>query len=308
MGKNEKKNCEAALSRISNLHSLFYTPDCYDEIYAQNQYDAQRATCHRPSKYPQVKGFLTLFTQLFKEFSYSPDAVVGRVKRERRFLPEEMVCTTTLYAYINAQLLEIRNIDLLDKLKRKTVTRRIRKNKKVLGESIEKRPPEVLSRESFGHFEIDTVIGKRDGSETALLTLTERKTRFELIRLLDRKDADSVSYALKQLIAEFGPTKFDQLFQSITSDSGSEFALLTETMKKFCPVYFTHPYTSCERGTNENHNRMIRRTLPKSQSLDMCSRKDIQRIEDQMNHLPRKVLNYATPQESFDQEVLLAVS
>ncbi len=249
-----------------------------------------------------------MFTQLFKEVGHSLDAVVGRIKREKCFLPEEMVCTTTLYAYINAQLLEVRNIDLLSKLKRKTTTKRNRKNKKILGQSIEKRPAEVLTRECFGHFEIDTVIGKRNGSETALLTLTERKTRFEIIRLIDSKETDSVSYAITHLIQEFGPTRFKHVFKSITPDNGSEFALLADIMKDYCPVYFTHPYTSCERGTNETHNRMIRRTLPKSQSLETCSRKEVQRIADQMNQLPRKVLDYATPQECFEREVCLAVN
>ncbi|MCB5952811.1 IS30 family transposase [Enterococcus sp. BWT-B8] len=173
----------------------------------------------------------------------------------------------------------MRNVDLQNQVSRKRTTRQSRKNKKVLGKSIEEHPAHVEERTEFGHFEIDTVVGKREGSETALLTLTERKSHFELIRLIDNKDADSVAYALQHLIKEFGSSIFKGVFQSVTSDNGSEFASLTKTLKDHYAVYFTYPYTSCERGTNEKHNRMIRRKIPKHESLEGYSRKDIQEIE-----------------------------
>lgn len=290
------------VEQVRKINGIKHTYVKYDPEYSQNRYQANRMNCHRASKFDQVKAFLAYFIERFQTADYAPDVAVGVAKINSLFLPSEMVCTTTLYKYIDAQLLEIRNIDLQCKVGRKTAKKRLRTNKKVLGQSIEERPKHIENREEFGHFEIDTVIGKRGGSETALLTLTERKSRFEIIRLIDGKDADSVAYSIKQLIYQFGPTNFKKVFKSITSDNGSEFATLTETLRDYSNVYFTHPYTSCERGTNENHNRMIRRKIPKHESMERYSRKDVQQIEDGMNDLPRKILGYRTPRQQFEQE------
>lgn len=293
------------VTQVRKINGIKHTYVTYDPDYAQNRYESNRQNCHRQSKFNQAKAFLAYYVQQFHQADYAPDVAVGVAKRHQLFLPEEMVCTTTLYKYIDQQRLEVRNIDLQNKVSRKVMKSRPRKNKKILGQSIEDRPTHIDLREEFGHFEIDTVIGKRGGSETVLLTLTERKTRFELIRLIDSKDADSVTYALHQLIRQFGKTVFRCVFKTITSDNGAEFSSLAETLKGYCDVYFSHPYTSCERGTNENHNRMIRRKIPKHQSLDQYSRKTVQAVEDGMNDLPRKILGYMTPKQQFDQEVSL---
>ncbi|MGM0123237.1 hypothetical protein IGI37_000867 [Enterococcus sp. AZ194] len=296
------------VEQVRKVNGIKYFSMKYDPEFAQNCYEKKRQKCHRPCKFAQVRSFLAYFVTLFKTADYAPDVVVGTAKRTGLFSPEEMVCTTTLYKYIDTQLLEVRNIDLNCQVSRKRPKKHIRKNKKVLGRSIEERPIHIEDRQEFGHFEIDTVIGKRGGCETTLLTLTERKSRFEIIRLIDSKDADSVAYGIRQLIKEYGCRSFKRIFKTVTSDNGSEFASLADTLKEYCEVYFTHPYTSCERGTNENHNRMIRRKIPKYESLEKYSRKDIQRIEDGMNDLPRKILGYQTPRQQFEQEVCIAVS
>lgn len=274
----------------------------YNAEFVQNRYRNNRQRCHRKEKFFQVRTFLAYFIELFKTKGYSPDATVGFARVHRLFSPAEMVCTTTLYKYIDKQRLEIKNIDLLVKTTRKPAQTKQVKNRKVLGKSIEERPTSVETREEFGHFEIDTVIGKRNGSETALLTLTERKTRFEIIRVLDARDADSVSYAINRLAKEYG-NNFSTVFRSITADNGSEFAQLSETLNRLTEIYFTNPYTSCERGTNENHNGIIRRYIPKGESMDSYHRKELEQIANKMNQLPRKILNYATPQSCFEQEL-----
>lgn len=92
---------------------------------------------------------------------------------------------------------------------------------------------------------------------------------------------------------------FKSLFQSITSDNGSKFAGLTEAIEGISEVYFTHPYSSWERGTNENHNGMIRRFIPKGLSVISVTTKSTKRIASWMNDLPRKKLDYRTPTEVF---------
>lgn len=116
------------------------------------------------------------------------------------------------------------------------------KYRRLLGQSIEERPAEVDSREAFGHFEIDTIVGKRDGQESVILTLIERQTRFQIIRLIDGRNADSVAYAMKSIIAEYGP-----IIESITADNGPEFATLPQVMASVSTLHIlTHPASAAQ--------------------------------------------------------------
>jgi len=214
-----------------------------------------------------------------------------------------MVCTKTLYNYVEQGLLPIRNIDLPLKVRRKTRSSGIRRNKRILGTSIEERPCQVNDRTEFGHWEIDTVIGRKTKGEAVLLTLTERKTREEVIRKLPEKSAEAVMDSLQNLARTAGDL-FPVVFKSITADNGSEFsdlALLEECLGP--KVYFAHPYRSGERGTNEVHNGLIRRFIPKGKSLSDYSTSSLERIQQWCNSLHRKVLGYQTPHEAFLAEL-----
>ncbi len=97
---------------------------------------------------------------------------------------------------------------------------------------------------------------------------------------------------------------WDQVFKTITTDNGSEFATLSdlETVSK-TKVYYCHPYTSCEKGAVERHNGIIRRFLPKGKRIDSYHTDEIGLVELWCNALPRKILNYRTPEEVFDEEL-----
>lgn len=214
-----------------------------------------------------------------------------------------MVCTKTLYSYIDQGLLNVRNIDLNLKLRLKSRKGRLRQNKRIMGESIEQRPEEVNLRQTFGHWEIDTVIGKRS-SDSVILTLTERKTRHELLFLLNAKDSQSVNNALSKLKNHFGK-QIAQIFRTITADNGSEFSELSNILQNWgSKAYFAHPYSSWERGTNERHNGLIRRFIPKGKVIKDISLDTILRIQTWINKLPRKILGYKTPEECFHEELL----
>lgn len=220
-----------------------------------------------------------------KKEKQSPDVVVGRAKKLGLFPHENIPCTTTLYNYIDLCLMETRNIDLHLKTHRNTKTSRNRKNKAILGELIEKRPDIVDKRELFGDWEIDTVNGILGKGDQALLTLTERKTRYEVIIKIDGKASDPVNQALSTMRAAAGKD-FELLFKTITSDNGTEFSGLSDLLKGIKKVYFTHPYSSWERDTNENHNGIIRRFIPKGSRLSDVPLSTIRRIQDWMNNLP----------------------
>ena len=106
--------------------------------------------------------------------------------------------------------------------------------------------------------------------------------------------------------------KFKQIFKSITVDNGSEFSdfngmerSIFGKKNKRTNVYYCHPYSSYERGTNERINREIRRLIPKGTALGQFSRQDIQYVEDWVNNYPRKVLGYATSEELFLEQMKL---
>ena len=97
---------------------------------------------------------------------------------------------------------------------------------------------------------------------------------------------------------------FSQVFKSITSDNGSEFSdLATLEVETDTRIYFTHPYSSFEKGTNERHNGLIRRFIPKGKRINDYSPYDIAFIEEWMNTLPRRILGYKTPEELFEKQL-----
>ena len=289
---NELKR--GTMSQVKKINGKRYYTAKYFPEAAQARYESNRTDCHRPLKFAQVRNFLSYFVDHFKADTWSPDAVVGRARHMHEFHPNEMVCTKTLYRYIDEQLLEVRNIELTEKTSRRQSGHKSVKHHRILGRGIDERPASVDDRKEFGHFEIDTVVGHRNGQESVVLTLIERQSRFEIMRLIDSREADSVAHAMKAIKHEYGT-----IIKSITSDNGPEFATLTASMADVAPVYFAHPYTSSERGTNEVHNRMIRHDLPKGISFDTISPAKVKQVSERLNGLPRRVFNYETPAERF---------
>ncbi|WP_019412363.1 IS30 family transposase, partial [Paenisporosarcina sp. TG20] len=223
-----------------------YFPDTAQRIYEEN-----RKSCGAKIKLDNAIEFIQFAETKILEDKWSPDAVCGFVERHSLF-NGAIVCTKTLYNYIELGFIGVKNIDLPMKVRLNTKKKRCRKNKRVLGRSIEERPDEVALREEFGHWEIDTVIGKKS-QDNVLLTITERKTRKEIIVKIEGKTSDAVSTAIKEIRNSYG-SQFQNIFKTITADNGSEFAELGFTFdKEKTEVYFTHPYTSSERGTNERH-------------------------------------------------------
>lgn len=289
---NEIRRGLVTNKQLVNGKEVFF--QVYVAELAEQRYHENRKVCHRPCKFLQVAAFLAFFVEHFKRDGWAPDAAVGRAKVLSLFRSDEMVCTQTLYKYIDEQRLEVCNLDLAEKMRRRLPKHINHKNKRILGRSIEERPAEVDSRETFGHFEIDTIVGNRNDHESVIMTLIERQTRFQIIRLIDGRDTDSVDYAMRGIITEYGT-----IIKSITADNGPEFASLTELLCSVAPVFYTHPFTSSERGTNEVHNRMIRYDFPKGLSLDAVSPRAVAKTAEKLNNLPRRLLGFQTPAELF---------
>ena len=178
-----------------------------------------------------------------------------------------------------------------NKNKEKRVSKQIPAEK-----SIEYRPKEANLRTEYGHWEGDLVIGKQ-GTKTVLFTLTERKTRQEIIMKLPNKKTETIAIAIDKLERKYG-NKFYEIFKSITFDNGVEF-MGYKGIEKSCrikdkrtTVYYAHPYCSGERGTNENNNRLIRRWIPKGTDMTKLKVSFIKEIEDWINNYPRAMFDY----------------
>lgn len=163
--------------------------------------------------------------------------------------------------------------------------------------SIDERPASVDSKRYYGDWEGDLIIGGKN--EGAALTLVERKTRHCLIYPLEGKRSDEVMVAM---IAALQP--FVGKIRSITLDNGKEFAgHQTVSAVLGTKIYSAHPYSSWERGLNENTNGLIRQYLPKGDSLQGLTLEQCKRIEDKLNNRPRKALGFVAPIELYHKLV-----
>jgi len=159
--------------------------------------------------------------------------------------------------------------------------------------SIDERPAVVDSRSRIGDWELDTIIGKNH--KQAIVSLTERKTRYTLIQKVTRKTAESVANAIIKLL-----TPFSNDVLTMTSDNGKEFAEHKKMARKLkAEFYFAHPYSSWERGLNENTNGLIRQYFPKGSDFTHITQKDINQAMNKLNNRPRKCLGIKTPNQVF---------
>lgn len=236
---------------------------------------------------------------------WSPEQISGRIKLKYSNVPIMTISYEAIYTHIYAHRQASLNRKLIALLPyQKTQRRRVNGNSKrgvkIKDQtSIDDRPKHIEKREEIGHWEGDLVIGK--GQKSAIGTLVERKARYTfIVKLKNRKSAT----VRKGFTKEFN--KINALFtKTLTYDNGMEMA----EHKQFSnhtgmPVYFAHPYSSWERGTNENTNGLIRRFFPKGTDFKKITEKQLKIVQKKLNNRPRKVLRYRTPNEVFQLELL----
>ena len=304
------KELHCAPNTVRNIIKKGMTPLYHGKVLrfkartAWKVYLDNRSHCRRNYDALEKRRFLQYVEDHFTgSDQWSLDACAERALLDGAFQRCETLCTKSLYNYVDLGLIGIKNIDLPQKLSRNTKIHRCNQNKRILGRSIEERPQNVETREEFGHWETDLVIGQKAGQDNVLLTLLERKTRqLSIIRLPD-KSAESVLNAFEKMRADLG-APYSKVFRTITTDNGSEFSRLSELENGTeTKVYFTHPYTSCEKGSIENHNGLLRRFIPKGKRIADYSNEDLLTVELWANGLPRNILGYQTPDEAFDEEM-----
>ena len=185
------------------------------------------------------------------------------------------------------------------KMRKKRHTGRARRGSIPNQVSIDLRPAIVAERARFGDWEADLVIGA--GQKQALVTINERTSRYSLISHVPFKSAKLVSNALISMLKPFS-----MCVHTLTTDNGREFAQherIAATLD--ADFFFAHPYSSWERGANENMNGLIRQFFPKKMAFESLTRKEIELAMHRLNHRPRKCLGYRTPHEVFMEQLQL---
>lgn len=275
------------------LNGETYEYECvYSWDVAQRKHEEKGKNKGRYAKINDAPELRRYLESQIKKQKYSPEAALMKAKEEG-FTVE--ITVKTLYNNIDSGEINISRKDLLRKdgwKQNKSNPRKAANNLK--GESIDNRPEEANERLEYGHWEMDLIVSCK-GGKGALLTLTERKTRQEIIIRLPDKTQRAVKRALDRIEHRYG-SKFKDLFKTITTDNGSEFLDFdsleksSRNNKKRFKMYFAHPYSSWERGSNENANGIIRRFFPKGTDFSKVSLASIKAVEDWINDYPRRIL------------------
>ncbi|MDZ7735648.1 MAG: IS30 family transposase [Gammaproteobacteria bacterium] len=271
----------------------------YRAVTAQKK---ARKRCYRKPRRLAVEPRLrhTVFRLLRRQ--WSPQQIHDRQRRQYPHEPSLQVSAETIYSYLYVLPRGELRRELLSHLRQHRKHRRPRSRgadrRGQIPEmiSIAERPPEVADRTIPGHWEGDMILGR--GHQSALGTLVERTTRTVLLVRLPAQDATSVRQAFARKLRHVPK----QMKLSLTYDRGKE---MTEhrlfTRKTKMKVYFAHPQSPWERGTNENTNGLIRQYFPKGTDFNEVSAYQIRKVQDRLNGRPRKVLDAQTPFEAFNE-------
>lgn len=278
-----------------------YNPDEADRLYRENL-SAKGAPLKIGNDYELAEYIETKI----RDEKRSPAAALAEIKLEGKQF-KTTICVSTLYSYIEKGVfLTITNANLPEKPKKKRKYRKVKEAKRApRGESIEKRPAEVDTRTTFGHWEGDTVYSKKEGSN-ALFVLTERLTRKEIIEKIPDRTAESVVRAMNRIERRYGKL-FPKIFLSITVDNGGEFSDVERLERsairkgKRTKFYYCHPYSSYERGSNECQNKMVRRDhlFPKGTDFGKVTAAAVKETEAWINNYPREILGWRTAEMLF---------
>ncbi|MCM0690996.1 IS30 family transposase [Bifidobacterium sp. M3-N-101] len=273
----------------------------YSALAAQRKADLRRRGSRKPRR--MDSGPLRAWVLDALRRGWSPELIEGRLKARYAGDPSMRISHECLYQWIYAK--PQRALDLRHYLARGRKRRTRKKGRKAKGPRIPMRvpiadrPEAVGSRKGFGHFESDTVVGAAP-SRRCMNTQVERRSRGLFARLVDDKSASATARAEYEIFKDMPPAaRVDR-----TWDNGTEASLhmlVDEALGML--TYFADPYSSWQRGSNENRNGRIRRYLPKGTSFEDLTQDELDAIVGEINDTPMKLLGYKTPNEVWDEEM-----
>lgn len=283
---------------VKQIDTLLAEHYVYKADYAQMVTEHNMSNRGRNLKIGSDHKLAAYIEDMVKNKKYSPEALLLHARNEGLHF-DTSICVKTIYNYFDMGL--FLNVSYEDLPCKKKANKKKESGSKVAlnnrsGRSIEKRDKAILERKTYGHWEMDTIVGPQGKGRSCLLVLSERMTREEIIIKMKNRKGTSVVHALNMLERKYGSRKFKDTFRTITCDNGVEFldskGIEKSRYTKGCrtTLYYCHPYSSWERGTNENINRMIRRFFPKGTDFDGVSTKQVSFVQDWINNYPRRIL------------------
>ena len=287
------------LKRNSYKTSVNYSVTRYSPTVTNNKYIERRINCHRPIKatYTSIE-----YIKNKIELHWSPDQIINRNDENK---PDNFPSISTIYRWIHLGYIpktSIKQLRRKGKFNRPAETR----GRFNLGKTIKKRPKEVYRRNTFGHWEADTVVSGKQNKYTlkskyCFVTLAERLTRRYIVKWIPDRKEETVTNAIIELLKDLP----SDAVKTITCDRGKEFAGWKKIEEELnTNMYFADPYCAWQKGTNENSNGLLREFYPKQMDLSQTNEKAVQQVIELLNNRPRKCINYKTPNELFNEYLL----
>lgn len=299
--------CRSAITRelkkgmVDQLvHQTWEIAKTYDSYYAQQAADYQKSAHSKGLKLDKNFAYANAISACICS-GYSPYAAIQKVGNAYGLI----VSKQTMYRYIQEGLIPgvtYQKLPVGHPKKRKSKVCRTMRAKNVLHRSIERRSPAVLSRLSFGHWELDSIVGKSKGKKESCLVFTERFTRQEVVIKADDKTAQCTGKAMRSLKRKLGKD-FSKIFETLTVDNGTEFSDQQCFDSLGLTVFYCHPHAPHERGSNENNNKLLRRYFPKGQSMKDKTQEDATQAQHFVNNYPREIFNGKCSNDFFKMQL-----
>jgi IS30 family transposase len=256
-----------------------YRPKQANFLAQQRSVNSRNARQMDPSDWLLVERYL--------QSQWSPEQISAEVPISHETIYRHIYADKsfggTLYSHLRCQ----------KKRRKRYAGGRDRRGQIIGRRAISDRPAHIEERRQLGHWEGDTLIGK--SHKQAIISLVERKSGYAVLAKVGNKTAHLVSSAI---IDRLNPIAMK--VQTLTFDNGKEFSDHAKIDSALGSIsYFADPYSSWQRGSNENLNGLIRQYIPKSRPLSTVSDKELARIESLLNNRPRKRLGFKTPHEVF---------
>lgn len=274
----------------------------YDAYAAQRAADYQKTAHSKGLKLGNNYAYASALSECIL-MGYSPYAAIQLVKDTYGIT----ISKQTLYRYIKEGLIPnvtYKSLPVGHRKKRKgaVVGEKPVRSRSILHRSIEQRPKYITLRDTFGHWEIDSIIGSNEGKKESCLVLTERMTRQEIVIKVSDKSARATVQAMQRLKRQLG-RDFKLLFRTLTSDNGCEFANQSGLDALGVTTFYCHPQAPHERGGNENNNKLLRRRFPKGESMKKKTQQDATEAQHFINGYPREMFGGRCSNDLFREEL-----
>lgn len=280
----------------------------YSAAMAQGKYEYNKKKAGRKCKLSRaLKQFIEDKILIEK---WSPEEVAGYIKvNDIKFGIQPSF--QLIYYWIEKKKLNIGALDLVHKAKIEKKDKKEEKTEKLAKhkeKSIHNRPKEIDENKEFGHWELDCVEGTKESKKT-YMTLLERVTKKYIVIEMKEHTNECVKKAIDRLEEKYGKN-FKKIFKSMTTDNGHEFLNYDKIeISKFNKnerrreIYYTDPYSSWQKGMNENCNGILRRFITKGTDLSKISREKLEKILNKINGKPRKILGFISSYKRFKEEI-----